>query len=160
MQRKSHLECIAGNSGHQSTVIVEDLLQISSAWSASFAANLCEHHCLHSDYSWKHCFLAKGGGEGLLSACPGDEGTHLAGVSVVHYRRVLKPKADCSQISMLCIQSGAVFTQPAAAIAHKAAGERSTRRSLLSKVQRQVQCKTAHEHVGVEGMTPFITLPD
>ncbi|DBB15471.1 TPA: hypothetical protein ACH3X3_003695 [Trebouxia sp. C0006] len=56
--------------------------------------------------------------------------------------------------------SGAVFTQPAAAIAHKAAGERSTRRSLLSKVQRQVQCKTAHEHVGVEGMTPFITLPD
>ena len=95
MQRKSHLECIAGNSGHQSTVIVEDLLQISSAWSASFAANLCEHHCLHSITVGSTAFWQRGGGKGLLSACPGDEGTPLAGVSVVHYRRVLKPKADC-----------------------------------------------------------------
>ncbi|KAL0046033.1 hypothetical protein WJX82_000493 [Trebouxia sp. C0006] len=44
--------------------------------------------------------------------------------------------------------SGAVFTQPAAAIAHKAAGERSTRRSLLSKLSAVFQGWKQHLEPG------------
>ncbi len=74
---------------------------------------------------------------------------------------VLKSKAaaDCWQISVLCIQSGAVFREPAAAIDHRASGKHSTRQSMLSKVQQQLQCKTENEYVGVDGMTQSLTLP-
>ncbi len=62
---------------------------------------------------------------------------------------------------MLCIQSGAVFGEPAAAIDRRTSGKRNTRRSLLSKVQRRLQRKTDDDFVtvGSEGMARSTTLP-
>ncbi len=61
---------------------------------------------------------------------------------------------------MLCIQSGAVFGEPAAAIDRRTSGKRNTRRSLLSKVQRRLQRKTDDFVTeGGEGMARSTTLP-
>ena len=62
---------------------------------------------------------------------------------------------------MLCIQSGAVFGEPAAANGRRTSGKRNTRRSVLSKVQRRLQRKSDDEFVteGVEGMARSTTLP-
>ncbi len=62
---------------------------------------------------------------------------------------------------MLCIQSGAVFGEPAATIDRRTSGKRNTRRSLLSKVQRRLQRKTDDEFVteGGGGMSRSNTLP-